>query len=233
MQTKATVLIIEDEENIADFIATSLRAQNYKAVSTRLGKEGIALAASLCPDLILLDLGLPDLDGMEVIRKVREWSGMPIIVLSARNQEKEKVEALDLGADDYITKPFGSPELMARIRTALRHGAAATGIQKADNVFITGGLQLDFGKRIVKVNGVEVHLTQVEYKIVAFLAANAGRVVTYDAIIAHVWGPYMDDNNRILRVNMANIRRKLEKNPAEPQYIYTEIGVGYRMAEEE
>ena len=232
MQTKATVLIIEDEENIADFIATSLKAQEYRAVSTRLGKEGLALAASLCPDLILLDLGLPDLDGMEVIRKVREWSGMPIIVLSARNQEKEKVEALDLGADDYITKPVGSPELMARIRTALRHGAAS-GQTKAENVFITGGLQLDFGKRAVRVNGEEVHLTQVEYKIVAFLAANAGRVVTYDAIISHVWGPYMDDNNRILRVNMANIRRKLEQNPAEPRYIHTEIGVGYRMAEEE
>ena len=231
MKTKATILIIEDEENIADFIETSLRAQNYKAVSTRMGKEGIALAASLCPDLILLDLGLPDLDGMEVIRKVREWSGMPVIVLSARNQEKEKVEALDLGADDYITKPVGTSELMARIRTALRHGAAA-GTQKSENVFITGGLQLDFGKRIVKVNAEEVHLTQVEYKIVAFLAANAGRVVTYDAIISHVWGPYMDDNNRILRVNMANIRRKLENNPAEPRYIYTEIGVGYRMAEE-
>ena len=232
MKTKATILIIEDEENIADFIETSLRAQNYKAVSTRMGKEGIALAASLCPDLILLDLGLPDLDGMEVIRKVREWSGMPVIVLSARNQEKEKVEALDLGADDYITKPVGTSELMARIRTALRHGAAA-GTQKSENVFITGGLQLDFGKRIVKVNAEEAHLTQVEYKIVAFLAANAGRVVTYDAIISHVWGPYMDDNNRILRVNMANIRRKLENNPAEPRYIYTEIGVGYRMAEEE
>ena len=232
MKTKATILIIEDEENIADFIETSLRAQNYKAVSTRMGKEGIALAASLCPDLILLDLGLPDLDGMEVIRKVREWSGMPVIVLSARNQEKEKVEALDLGADDYITKPVGTSELMARIRTALRHGAAA-GTQKSENVFMTGGLQLDFGKRIVKVNAEEFHLTQVEYKIVAFLAANAGRVVTYDAIISHVWGPYMDDNNRILRVNMANIRRKLENNPAEPRYIYTEIGVGYRMAEEE
>ena len=161
MKTKATILIIEDEENIADFIETSLRAQNYKAVSTRMGKEGIALAASLCPDLILLDLGLPDLDGMEVIRKVREWSGMPVIVLSARNQEKEKVEALDLGADDYITKPVGTSELMARIRTALRHGAAA-GTQKSENVFITGGLQLDFGKRIVKVNAEEVHLTQVE-----------------------------------------------------------------------
>ncbi len=233
MQTNGTILIIEDEENICDFIATSLRAQNYKTVGTKTAKEGKELAASLCPDLILLDLGLPDADGTEVIKSVREWSILPIIVISARSQEKEKVTALDLGADDYITKPFGSSELMARIRTALRHGAIAAGSNPATEVFCVGGLQLDFGKRMVKVDGTEVHLTQVEYKIVALLARNAGRVMTYDAIISHVWGPYMDENNRILRVNMANIRRKLEKNPAEPQYIYTEIGVGYRMAEEE
>jgi len=233
MQTKGTILIVEDEANICDFIATSLRAQNYKAVDARTAKEGMTLAASLCPDLILLDLGLPDMDGTEVIRNVRKWSMMPIIVISARNQEKEKVEALDLGADDYITKPFGSSELMARIRTALRHGMIAAGMGAPTDVFRTGELQIDFGCRAVRVGGNEVHLTQVEYKIVALLARNAGRVMTYDAIISHVWGPYMDDNNRILRVNMANIRRKLEQNPAEPQYIYTEIGVGYRMAEEE
>ncbi len=228
-----TILVIEDEENIRDFIATSLRAQEYKAVDAKSAKEGIALAASLCPDLILLDLGLPDMDGMEVIRSVRAWSELPIVVISARTQEKEKVTALDLGADDYITKPFGISELMARVRTALRHGVHVAGAGLSAEVFRVGGLSLDFGKRLLKVDGVEIHLTQVEYKIVAFLARNAGRVMTYDAIISHVWGPYMDDNNRILRVNMANIRRKLEKNPAEPRYIYTEIGVGYRMAEEE
>lgn len=233
MQTNGTILIVEDEDNICDFIATSLRAQNFKAVSTKTAKEGMALAASLCPDLILLDLGLPDMDGAEVIKSVREWSILPIIVISARSQEKEKVKALDLGADDYVTKPFGSSELMARIRTALRHGAIAAGANAVSEIFSAGGLQLDFRKRLVKVDGAEIHLTQVEYKIVAFLAGNAGKVMTYDAIISHVWGPYMDDNNRILRVNMANIRRKLEKNPAEPQYIHTEIGVGYRMAEDE
>lgn len=233
MQTNGTILIVEDEENICDFISTSLRAQNYKAVSAKSAREGMALAASLCPDLILLDLGLPDMDGAEVIKSVREWSLLPIIVISARSQEKEKVKALDLGADDYVTKPFGSSELMARIRAALRHGAISLGAGAASEIFSAGGLALNFGKRQVKVDGVEIHLTQVEYKIVAFLARNAGRVMTYDAIISHVWGPYMDDNNRILRVNMANIRRKLEKNPAEPQYIYTEIGVGYRMAEDE
>ena len=228
-----TILVIEDEENIRDFIATSLRAQEYKAVDAKSAKEGIALASSLCPDLILLDLGLPDMDGMEVIRSVRAWSALPIVVISARTQEKEKVTALDLGADDYITKPFGISELMARVRTALRHGVHVAGTGLSAEVFRVGGLSLDFGKRLLKVDGAEIHLTQVEYKIVAFLARNAGRVMTYDAIISHVWGPYMDDNNRILRVNMANIRRKLEKNPAEPRYVYTEVGVGYRMAEEE
>lgn len=233
MQVNGTILIIEDEENIKDFITTSLRAQNYKTVDARTAKDGIALAASLCPDVILLDLGLPDMDGTEVIKSVRAWSMMPIIVISARSRETEKVEALDLGADDYITKPFGSSELMARIRTAMRHWAIVAGKGTPSEIFSTGGLQIDFGKRCVRVDGAEVHLTQVEYKIVALLARNAGQVMTYDAIISHVWGPYMDDNNRILRVNMANIRRKLEKNPAEPQYINTEVGVGYRMAGEE
>lgn len=233
MQVNGTILIIEDEENIKDFIATSLRAQNYKTVDAGTAKDGIALAASLCPDVILLDLGLPDMDGTEVIKSVRAWSMMPIIVISARSRETEKVEALDLGADDYITKPFGSSELMARIRTAMRHWAIVAGKGTPSEIFSTGGLQIDFGKRCVRVDGAEVHLTQVEYKIVALLARNAGQVMTYDAIISHVWGPYMDDNNRILRVNMANIRRKLEKNPAEPQYINTEVGVGYRMAGED
>lgn len=233
MQSKGTILIIEDEENISDFIATSLRAQGYKAVDVKTAKEGMALAASLCPDVILLDLGLPDMDGVEVIKSVRAWSMLPIIVISARSQEHEKVEVLDLGADDFITKPFGTSELLARIRAAMRHWAIVAGRGTPSEIFNTGGLQIDFGKRCVKVDGAEVHLTQVEYKIVALLAHNAGQVMTYDAIISHVWGPYMDDNNRILRVNMANIRRKLEKNPAEPQYINTEVGVGYRMAGED
>jgi len=233
MQTKETILIVEDEENIRDFMETSLKALGYKIVCAGYGKEGMELAASLCPDLILLDLGLPDMDGMEVIRSVREWAMLPILVISARSQEKEKVDALDMGADDYITKPFGTSELMARIRSALRRSCVVSDKNLQGNVFTTGGFVLDFGKRVLKVEEAEVHLTQVEYKIVALLARNAGRVMTYDSIISHVWGPYADDNNRILRVNMANIRRKIEKNPAEPQYIFTEIGVGYRMAEED
>lgn len=233
MQSKETILIVEDETNICDFMVTSLKAHGYKTVTAHLAKEGMELAASLCPDLILLDLGLPDMDGLEVIRAVREWSMLPILVISARIQEKEKVDALDAGADDYITKPFGTSELMARIRTSLRRSAVLMGRNAMNEVFTTGGLVLDFGRRVVKVDKKEVHLTQVEYKIVALLAHNAGRVMTYDSIISHVWGPYADDNNRILRVNMANIRRKIEKNPAEPQYILTEIGVGYRMSEED
>lgn len=234
MQTKVTILIIEDEKNICDFIATTLKAQGYKTITTGLGREGISLTASQCPEVILLDLGLPDIDGMDVIRQIRSYTGIPIIVISARTQEREKVMALDLGADDYITKPFGSSELMARIRTALRHGNRGPGnVSLVDKPYQYEGLRIDFERRLVTVNGTAVHLTQVEFKIVSYLARNSGRVMTYDAIISHVWGPYADDNNRILRVNMANIRRKLESNPAEPQFILTEIGVGYRMAEDE
>lgn len=233
MQIRVKILLIEDEKNIRDFMATTLQAQGYRVVTTGLGREGISLTASQCPEVILLDLGLPDIDGMDVIRQIRSYSAIPIIVISARTQEKEKVMALDLGADDYITKPFGSSELLARIRTALRHGNHPSGGNPADRPYQYGGLRIDFDRRLVTVDGEAVHLTQVEFKIVSFLAGNSGRVMTYDTIISHVWGPYADDNNRILRVNMANIRRKLEKNPAEPRFILTEIGVGYRMAEDE
>lgn len=234
MQTKVTILIVEDEKNIGDFIATTLKAQGYRTITTGLGREAISLTASQCPEVILLDLGLPDIDGMDVIRQIRSYTGIPIIVISARTQEREKVMALDLGADDYITKPFGSSELMARIRTALRHGNRGAGnVAMIDKPYQYGSLRIDFERRLVTVDGESVHLTQVEFKIVSYLAKNSGRVMTYDAIISHVWGPYADDNNRILRVNMANIRRKLETNPAEPQFILTEIGVGYRMAEDE
>ena len=232
MQNKVTILIIEDEKNICDFMATTLKAQGYRTISTGLGREGLSLTASQCPEVILLDLGLPDIDGMEVIRQVRTYTDIPIIVISARTQEREKVMALDLGADDYITKPFGSSELFARIRTALRHSNRMTS-QAANRPYQAGGLCIDFDRRLVSVDQEPVHLTQGEFKIVSFLAHNSGRVMTYDTIISHVWGPYADDNNRILRVNMANIRRKLEKNPAEPQFILTEIGVGYRMMEDE
>lgn len=222
MPPKVNILFIEDERNILAFVAKLLSGHNYKVTTATTGTEGLQLINSICPDLILLDLGLPDMDGQIIIRQVREWSDCPIIIISARTNEHEKVKALDLGADDYITKPFGSAELLARIRTSLRHS----------NRMNTSSDQLFFEKRTLTIGGNIVHLTPIEYKILVFLAQNCGKVMTYSSIINNVWGPYADDNNRILRVNMTNIRRKMEKNPADPQYIFTEVGVGYRMSEE-
>lgn len=230
---KLTVLIIEDEKSIRSFIETTLNANGYRVVTAGTGQEGLSAATSNCPDTILLDLGLPDMDGLEVIQQIRQWSVLPIIVISARTQEKEKVAALDAGADDYITKPFGTSELLARIRTALRHQSLQSGTpgKTPEPIYQYQGLSIDFDKRVVMLDGQIIHLTQIEYKLVTLLAKNSGKVLTYDYIINHIWGPYADNNNQILRVNMAHIRRKLETNPAEPQYIFTEIGVGYRMQE--
>ena len=211
MENKVKVLLIEDEKNICGFISKALEAQNYQVRTAYTGKDGLSQATSLCPDILLLDLGLPDIDGLEIITKIRAWSAMPIIVLSARTREDEKVKALDLGADDYITKPFGTSELLARIRTALRHSPLIQS-RKTEPVYQAKDLKIDF---------------------LRLLAANSGKVITYDTIMSHVWGPYTDGNNRILRVNMANIRRKLETNPAAPEYIFTEVGIGYRMLEDE
>lgn len=228
MNPKLVALIIEDEENIANFISSVLNSHDYKTIVSATAMEGLTLAASHCPNVILLDLGLPDMDGLEFLAKLRQWSDIPVIVISARSQEEDKVKALDSGADDYITKPFGNYELLARIRTAIRHSIKTA----HSEIFQTGDLSLDFDKHSLTVSGKEIHLTQIEYKIVALLAQNAGKVLTYDKIIAEIWGPYADTNNRILRVNMVNIRRKLELNPADPQYIFTEIGVGYRMSDD-
>ena len=234
MTHKLSLLLVEDEKNICDFISTSLSAQDYRISTAHTGKEALPIITSQCPDLILLDLGLPDMDGMEIIRQVRTWSSVPIIVLSARTQEQEKVRALDLGADDYLTKPIGTSELLARIRTALRHSNRLnTDSPLYKRPFHAKGLTIDFEKHLVSVDGKDVHLTQIEFKIISLLAQNSGRVMTYDTIISNIWGPYADDDNSILRVNMAHIRRKLEQNPAEPQYVFTEIGIGYRMIEDE
>lgn len=234
MNLKPTIIVIEDEKSICNFIETTLTAHNYKVITASNGQEGLSCITSCFPDLVLLDLGLPDIDGIEVVKQVRSWSMIPIIVISARTQEQEKVLALDTGCDDYITKPFGTSELLARIRTALRHQQHLTGsgMLTAEPVYSYDELTIDFSKRLVTLAGQEIHLTQIEYKLVSLLAKNGGRVLTYDYIINHIWGPYADNNNnQILRVNMAHIRRKLEKNPAEPNYIFTEIGVGYRMRE--
>ena len=233
MYQKISVLIIEDEKSICDFIGKTLDSHEYKVTAANNGKDGLALITSSLPDLVLLDLGLPDMDGMDIIRKTREWSSLPIIVISARTQEKEKVQALDAGADDYITKPFGTFELLARIRTAIRHNnKLSDDSQNANRPYAADGLTIDFERRLVTLHGKEIHLTRVEYKIVSLLAKNSGKVMTYDTLIDQVWGPYADDNNRILRVNMANIRRKIEENPGEPKYIFTELGVGSRMLED-
>lgn len=232
MNLKSTIIVIEDEKSICSFIQATLAANQYKVITASTGQEGLSLVTSCFPDLILLDLGLPDIDGIEIIKQIRSWSYIPIIVISARAREQEKVLALDSGCDDYLTKPFGTGELMARIRTALRRHQAGGSVNDFAPVYNCQGLTIDFAKRLVILNGEEVHLTQIEYKLVSLLAKNSGRVLTYDYMISHIWGPYADNNNnQILRVNMAHIRRKLEKNPAEPDYIFTEIGVGYRMKE--
>lgn len=232
MNNKRVILLVEDEVAISNFISTILTSNDYHVIKAEKGKDAIALTASHNPDLILLDLGLPDMDGIEVLKKIRTWSSVPIIVVSARGHEREKVEALDLGADDYITKPFGTSELLARIRTEVRHSQKITNDINLDTGKITiGGLSIDFDKRIVKVDDHEVHLTPIEYKIIVLLAKNMGKVLTHDYIIKEIWGPYVNEN-QALRVNMANIRRKIEANPAEPKYIVTEVGVGYRMVDE-
>lgn len=232
MLNKIKIMIIEDEDAISNFIATTLKANTYAPLVARSASEALSMIPSHCPDLILLDLGLPDMDGIEILKKIREWSSTPVIVVSARGEESDKVEALDLGADDYIAKPFGTSELLARIRTALRHSIKNTAGTTTAGIFRTKGLMIDFDKRLVSVDGKDVHLTQIEFKIVSLLAKSAGRVLTYDFIITELWGPYAVKDNQILRVNMANIRRKLEKNPASPEYIFTEVGVGYRMVDE-
>ncbi len=231
--SKFTALVVDDEKNICDFLSKLLMQNNYRVNCAYTGRDALSFATSQCPDMILLDLGLPDMDGMEIISQIRSWSGCPIIVISARSQERDKVRALDAGADDYITKPFGTMELLARIRTSLRHSNRLnSGGSLPNHPYQSNGLTIDFSRRKVTLNGAPVHLTPVEYKIVSYLAKNSGKVMTYSAVMSNVWGPYAESDNKILRVNMANIRRKLEKNPAQPVYIHTELGVGYRMAED-
>ena len=235
MPAKDKILIVEDEKGILSFMTTVLSSNGYDVISANSGAKAITLVTSHCPDLVILDLGLPDMDGMEVLRFIREWTHLPIIVVSARTHERDKVEALDLGADDYVTKPFGTSELLARIRTAIRH--TRTHLPNGDiaqsGQFKAMGLIIDYDKHQVLVDGENVHLTQNEYKLVSMLGLYSGRVLTYDYMLRELWGLSTKENRQILRVNMANIRRKLEKNPAEPEYIFTETGVGYRMLDGE
>lgn len=228
------LLVVEDEKSILKLLRTILTANKYEVVEASTGAEALSLITSHCPDLILLDLGLPDMDGNTLLSSVRKWTSTPVIVLSARTHESDKVEAIDLGADDYITKPFGTSELLARIRASLRH---SNRLRTDSALYIRpyrhGEMILDFSKRLLTIKGDVIHLTPIEYKIVAYLAQNSGKVITYASILSNVWGPYADSDNKILRVNMANIRRKIEEDPAQPKYIFTEVGVGYRMVEDE
>lgn len=233
MRIKDRILIVEDDRSITNLLKTVLKANGYEPIPADTGIMAKSLITSECPDLILLDLGLPDEDGLEILKFVRSYSAIPIIIVSARDHEKDKVEALDLGADDYLSKPFGTSELLARIRTALRHYRALSSVDvKLQTVELGGGaLTIDYNKHRVYVRQEDAGLTQNEYRIVALLGQYAGRVLTYDFIMKELWGPQSKGGNQILRVNMANIRRKIEKNPAEPKYIFTEVGVGYRMIE--
>lgn len=221
------VLVIEDEVPIRRFLRASLANEGYHVSEATSGDHGLRLASSQPPDLVVLDLGLPDVDGQEVLKRLREWYTAPIIILSARDQESQKVAALDHGADDYVTKPFGIGELLARMRTALRH-ANKTG---PDNTTITiGDLKIDLGSRLVWRKGTEVHLTPIEYKLFVTMAKNAGKVLTHRFLLREVWGPQDSHENHYLRVFVASLRRKLEDDPARPRYLLTDQGVGYRFA---
>jgi two-component system, OmpR family, KDP operon response regulator KdpE len=228
MAKGATVLVVDDEPPIRRLLRTSLGAQGYDVIEAGNGRDALAIIDRDKPDLVILDLGLPDRDGIDVIRAVRAHSTVPIIVLSVRDDERGKVEALDLGADDYVTKPFGVEELVARIRTALRHRFQAQGEKP---LFVAGELSVDLVRRSVKRGGDEVHLSPKEYDLLAELVINAGKVLTHRHILTKVWGPAHTEDAQYLRVFIRNLRHKLEPDPARPRYILTEPGVGYRLRE--
>lgn len=222
------ILVIEDDKTIQNFIRITLKTKGYRCLLADDGLTGISYYYANNPDLILLDLGLPDIDGMEVLDQIRQESEVPVIVVSARGMEQEKVAALDAGADDYITKPFNAGELLARIRVALRH---SSNVPKQEPVFELDTLKLDFEKRKVAVRGEEVHLTPIEYKMLTLLVNNSGKVLTHHYIQQEVWGYDTTDDYQSLRVFMANIRRKIEEDSTKPRFILTEVGVGYRFVE--
>lgn len=229
--TKPLVLVIEDEAQIRRFLRATLGAHGYRVLETSKGTEGITLAASHLPDVVLLDLGLPDIDGLDVVRRIREWSPMAIVVLSARGQERDKVTALDLGADDYVTKPFGVQELAARIRVALRH-ATVPGSAAEEPVFEVGDLKVDLARHSASLKGKRLHLTPIEFRLIATLARHAGRVCTHTQLLADVWGSRDAGQTHYLRIYMRQLRNKIEDVPARPRYLLTEMGVGYRLVDE-
>jgi len=226
-----TVLLIEDEPEIRRFLRTTLPQHGYRLIEAATGKEGLAQASAQNPDLILLDLGLPDMDGLDIIRSIREWTPTPILVLSVRDREQVKVAALDLGADDYVTKPFGVEELLARMRAAHRHAVQASA-EGGESVFAIGDLRVDLLHRQIFVAEEEVHLTPIEYKLLSTLVRHAGKVVTHRQLLKEVWGPLHVEESHYLRVYMRQLRNKLERNPARPRFFTTELGVGYRLRTE-
>jgi two-component system KDP operon response regulator KdpE len=230
MSQQPHVLVIDDEPQILRAVRTILTAKQFRVTTAARGEEGLTLAAAEAPDLIILDLSLPDLDGIEVCRRLREWTQVPIIVLSVRDTEKDKVAALDRGADDYLTKPFSIEELLARIRVALRHSAQSKG--SGESIIRSGPLEIDLAEYRVTRNGVEVRLTATEFKLLAHLAAHAGRVLTHHAILSAVWGPEYADHVEYLRVYMRQLRKKLEADPDHPEILTTEPGIGYRFMAE-
>jgi two-component system KDP operon response regulator KdpE len=224
-----TVVLIEDEPQIRRFLRATLTSQGYRLFEAPTGADGLVEVGSRLPDVVVVDRGLPDMDGIEVIRRLREWSAVPIIVLSARGQEQDKVAALDAGADDYVSKPFGAGELMARIRVALRHTTGASH-EGGEASFKVGDLQVDLVRRHVSMGGHEIRLTPIEYKLLTTLVQHAGKVVTHQQLLREVWGPTHTDQAHYVRVYMAHLRHKLEAEPARPRYLLTEPGVGYRLA---
>jgi two-component system KDP operon response regulator KdpE len=228
---KPTVLVIEDEPEIRRFLRATLVSHQYRLFEAATGAEGLQEAAVRQPDIIVLDLGLPDIDGLEVIRRLREWTAVPIIVLSARGQEQDKIAALDEGADDYVSKPFGVGELLARLRVSLRH-AERTVREVGEPSFAVGGIEVNLAQRRVLVDAKEIHLTPLEYRLLAILVKHAGKVLTHRQLLREVWGPPYSDQAHYLHVYMAQLRRKIEADPARPRYLLTEPGVGYRLSAE-
>lgn len=226
------IVIIEDDVQIRRFLRTALGAQGFQIHEAASGRQGLVEAATRKPDILILDLGLPDIDGVQVVQELRAWTMLPIIVLSARSQEDDKIAALDAGADDYLTKPFGVGELIARIRVALRHRSAGVK-DRADGVFTVANVKVDMGRRRVFVADCEVHLTPIEYRLLALLIQHAGRVVTHRQLLKEVWGPSYVENSHYLRVYMGALRHKLEADPTRPRFLLTEAGVGYRLSPDE
>jgi two-component system, OmpR family, KDP operon response regulator KdpE len=226
-----TIIVIEDETSMRRLLKTILAAQGYLVVEAETGRRGLVEAGTRKPDLVILDLGLPDMDGAQVIKCLREWSQIPIVVLSARDQESQKVKALDTGADDYLTKPFGAEELLARVRVALRHAARVTG-SAGESEFSVGPLKVDLLNRKVWVADREVHLTPIEYRLLSVLVKHAGKTLTHRQLLHAVWGSARADSSHYLRIYMGQLRRKLEADPARPHFLLTEAGVGYRLAAE-